>query len=696
MRANRLRGNIILGSILLALVFAMLVLFDTERRTEHLRVAYEELRSPTVLDRSGVIISQRPNARGHYHTEMTALPDRFVDTLLAKEDRWFYYHPGINPVSIARAISARIHGTPRGGASTISQQLVKILLAQEQERTIANKLRELYYTFALELNTDKDTILTMYANAVYLGNQTQGFEAASRLYFGDSVSELTESEWARLLATLSRPSTRNPWTVENSDIALVLASALGLSWQSESATNTRGAFNDPVAQELASLPITCPTICHTTIDLGVTRDLRAILSRNMPQLQRGGANSGALVVLSVPENEIIALIGSPDPFARSDGAAINMAIAPRPVGSTIKPLLYLKGFQSGLRPYTLVNDAEYRFPIKTGYALYPKNFDGQYRGEVTLHYALANSLNVPTVKVLEYIGLDSFYRFLRDDLTFSSIQPLEEYQYGIALGGLEMDLLTLTHYLSLFPAGGVLNPLSLVRGVPLTAPQSHIEKARILSEPSYVELVTTIMSDRETGVEQFGRAGNLALPFDNYGVKTGTSRDYHDSWVVGFTPDYIVGVWIGNTNNTPLAGLTGQSGAGSVWRQAMEYLATTAYYSNAPLSNERLETYLIDGSLEYGLPGDRVLYHRAIMSDTRLIRSPYDGDQFLFSAGTGIPLISSSEDTQWRVNGKAYGAGLRVEFRPHAPGEVTISAHTVEQDEEITIRLSEEMWELNQ
>src|SRR3989338_2381195 len=138
-----------------------------------------------------------------------------------------------------------------------------------------------------------------------------------------------------------------------------------------------------------------------------------------------------------------------------------MAIKPRPVGSTIKPFIYLKGFEKGLRPYTLVNDREYKFPIATGFPLYPKNYDGAYRGIVPLHEALSGSLNVPTVKTLEYVSLSDFYSFLEHTLGFKPLQTWDSYQYGIALGGLEMDPLTLAHLMTTFGNQGELTPLKL-------------------------------------------------------------------------------------------------------------------------------------------------------------------------------------------------------------------------------------------
>lgn len=281
-------------------------------------------------------------------------------------------------------------------------------------------------------------------------------------------------------------------------------------------------------------------------------------------------------------NELFAVVGSPDPQSRASGAQINMALVPRPVGSAAKPFIYAKAFERGARPYTLVDDREYRYMIGTGFAFYPKNYDGKYRGEVTLHYALANSLNVPAVKTLEFAGLERVNEFLLNMLGFRPRQPLDTYGLGIALGGLEVDPLTFAQYMTIFPNDGVLAPLKIgLSGdapvyltPPMSKPRAEIE--RVIAAP-FVRLVTKILSDRSISVDQFGMKGNLNLTKTEYAVKTGTTYDYHDSWTVGYTPDFLVAVWIGNSDNTPIRQVSGQQGAGRVWRDAMElflHLAT--------------------------------------------------------------------------------------------------------------------------
>lgn len=648
--------------------------------------SYKRQFSNEILDRHGAVIAVKQNDKHLYTRRVTSLPPDFKTLLLQKEDRFFYYHPGVNPVSVARALWARVQGKPSGGASTITQQVAKLLLNHEGQRTLLAKLEELVYAVSLEAHLSKDEILRMYVNSVYVGNQAQGFAQGARVYFGKPLKELSTSESLRLLATLSHPGARNPWKPSNAQAAAALATALDRNEvHFANVPKEHHAYQSTEAFELNTLALTCPSTCQTTLDASLTRRVRAILARVIAQESKRGVRHGAVVVIKVPENELLVLVGSPDPSSFAPGGRINMALEPRPIGSTIKPFIYLKGFQRGLRPYSIVEDREYRYPIATGYPLYPKNYDGAYRGEVTLHEALASSLNVPSVKVLEYIGLTAFYDFLEHDLSFVPLQPLESYQYGIALGGLEMDLLTLTHYYTLFANDGVLKPIALLTAGGSTSnlpPQADIVEKRRIAPPAYVRLVNLILNDRLTGVAQFGRKNNLTLTQDNYSVKTGTSRDFHDSWVVGFTPDFVVGVWLGNAQNTALRQVTGQSGAGRVWHDVMELLLTTPYDRDTPLATDGVAEFTINGSLAYGLPGDELPQHRDLLQSGALILHPHNQDTFVADNTHEIPLEASAA-VRWFVDGTFIAQGHEATFTPTNPARFEIEARAADGTREI-------------
>jgi membrane carboxypeptidase/penicillin-binding protein PbpC len=652
---------------------------------------YDLLLSVTIYDRNGTPLSIRENDKGHYVNAVQTVPDNFARLLIQKEDQYFYYHFGVNPVSTARAVYRYITKHHAGGASTITQQLAKNLLGTELDRNVYNKLREVIYSFSIELFNSKEKILVMYANTVYLGNQVQGFQTGSYAYFNKPLTETTQNERISLLATLSYPNARNPWQEENKKNAENLSARISPQETFiQPKTTSTYSFQSATYFELQSAGVSCKETCYTSVDDTLTKDIREILGRQISTQWSRGARNGAVVVIDPKTSEVLALVGSKDPKNTTGGDQINMALQPRPIGSTIKPFIYLKGFTDGLRPYTLVDDREYKYSIATGFPLYPKNYDGHYRGEVTLHESLSNSLNVPSVKVLEFIGLHNFYAFLSEKLKFRPIQSYDSYQYGIALGGLEMDLLTLTHYFTIFPNLGTIEPLRIQKDSTENyslPPQSKIMQKQTVADERFAQLVHSILSDRLSGVDQFGLKSVLNIETRDYGVKTGTSRDFHDSWVVGYTGDFVVGVWIGNTENEPLTQVTGQSGAGAIWHDVMNLLLETPYNTNTALARNLVTQFPIKNSNEWGLIDDKIDEHRMLLRGDTLILSPYNNDSFEFFKGMTIPLRGSKE-LEWSVNGAVLGLNKTLQFKPDSSATYEIIALDKESNRREIIQVS--------
>jgi membrane carboxypeptidase/penicillin-binding protein PbpC len=657
-----------------------------------LEEAYKKQFSISITDRNGDNIYRAPNDKSHYATKLDNIPQRIEDLLIKKEDKYFYWHFGLNPISTTRGILGLVTQNKTGG-STISQQLAKILLNNENTRTLVIKIKEILYTLSLEIHHSKKEILNMYANCIYFGNQAEGVEEASHLYFNKNAENLSDVEILKLLATISNPTNQNPWTKNNSSVTKSLAKKLKLEIEipEKASDKIPYRYQGPALFEMQTLGIACESTCQTSIDQKLTEKLREILKRNILYTYNKGARNGAIVILKEPENEILAIVGSPNPEAEKDGSKINMAIRARPIGSTVKPLIYTKGFEKGLRPYSKVDDREYQYGMGTGFLIYPKNYDGEYRGIVTLHEALSNSLNVPSVKVLEYVGLDNFYSFLEQKLKFIPIQDLENYQYGIALGGLETDLLTLSHFFSIFTNKGIIYPLKIFVGKTnnqnfFIPPHNKINATEKIFEPQYVQLTNKILNDRSTGANQFGMKSNLNLTENNYAVKTGTSRDYHDSWVIGYTPDFIVGVWLGNSENTPLQQLSGQSGAGKIWHEVMELMFTTEYNKKNNFSFEDIANFKNNGSIEYGLTNDKYDDHVSLLLEKNLILSPHEKDIFELSPNFSIPL-ESRESVTWFANGIEIGKGKKIKFQPNTNDNFEIEALT-ENNESAFVKIS--------
>lgn len=681
--------------VLLALLgFLLFLQAGAKILAQKLENQYQNNLSSQVTDRNGKTIFIKPNSRGYYAVYSSRLPQDFEKLIVKKEDRFFYWHFGINPVSAAKALGGKIGLTDRSGSSTITQQLAKILLLQENERTAKNKLRELVYALALEAVSDKNEILERYANSAYFGNQLQGFETASRAYFGVTSNLLSKEGILQILAGLSNPNAGNPANEVNIALSKKLAKNLGAKITENNflapgeAKRNLEIFisqNKPLFElngYLDNLPE--GKIETATIDKDLNEKIREIVKRNIDLLAGKKAKNAAVVILRLPDNEILSLIGSPDPNSYAEGYQINMINKPRQVGSTIKPFIYLKGFEKGMRPYTIIDDREYKYPASEGFDIYPKNYDRLYHGKMTAHYALANSINVCAVKTLEYVGIDNFKNFLIDDLGYAPVQDFSNYQLGIALGALEMDLLNLSRDFTIFPNNGALKNLILFSDGNFNAryfPYQNKTAAQI----EYVELVNKILSDRIIAQDQFGAQSSLNLPFENYALKTGTSHDYTDSWVIGYTPDFLVGVWVGNADNSTTEGLSGQLGAGLIWSDVMQLLLNSPYNKKTLFDFSGIAEYS-DNGIQYGLKNDDYQKSKNVIEllDSTLILKPHNGDVFLFEQNAQI-ILQAKTDASWLVNGEHYGNSKEMIFAPPSPGVYEIIAQAAGQTERVKI-----------
>ena len=653
--------------------------------TNPLLKTYDSFTVQTVTDRYHTPIYVTVNSHEQYFLPIDNYPEALKNIVIRKEDRFFYYHPGVNPFSLLRTIISGVKTQDYGGSSTITQQLVKILLSNTTDRSIKHKIKESSLAVALELRLSKKEILDMYLNSVYLGNQAQGFAQASWVYYGLPIHELSEIDLVSLAATLSSPSVSNPWEDDNLLITNTLATKLDIKHTTQTLTKTGYNFNSPAAFEVNDLiSDDCSHLCLTTIDKNLTEQIRELAYQHTVLTSPKGGTEVAVVVIEIPSNQILAMVGSPDPTSRTAGAQINMTISPRPIGSTIKPFIYGLAFTEGARPYSLIEDREYKYQIGTGFPLYPKNFDGTYQGEVTLQTALSNSLNTPSIKLLEYVELENFYDLLEKDMSFLPINPLSSYAYGIALGGLEMDLLTLTHYFTTLANKGTLKPLYITTDEIIKSPQSTVLAEVEIFTPATVELINSILTDRQFGVAQFGLKSTLDVFGKEVAVKTGTSRDFHDNWTVGYTPDYVVGVWLGNAANEPMDGLSGSIGAGALWRQIMELMSTTVYDKDTAFSYQHSATYEIDNSLYRGLVDDDLDNHRYLLLEKNIILLPHHEDTFLFSPDTSIKLSSRTE-VEWVINQEPIGTGVEIFWQPPTVGQYQITATTNTQSGSITI-----------
>ncbi|MFH0791760.1 MAG: hypothetical protein V1905_00905, partial [bacterium] len=258
----------------------------------------------------------------------------------------------------------------------------------------------------------------------------------------------------------------------------------------------------------------------------------------------------------------------------------------------------------------------------------------------------------------------------------------------IALGALEMPLIDLARYFTIFPNNGVLRPLKTTVDCEIDI-QTTADK--IIATPEYIELVNKILNDRKTGVEQFGINSELNLSQSNYALKTGTSRDFKDSWIIGYTPDFLVGMWVGNADNSSTNEVSGQTGAGMIWMQTMELLLGSQYNKNTPFDFSRLTEFKTPYGSDYGLSNDNPEAITNILEnkDLSLIVNPHDGDNIVVDDNSIINL-TADESVNWFVNSVFLGNGISLPYQPTITGKYTIKAAANDKEETITIFVERE------
>lgn len=594
-RLLRSRTRRVAGGVILALVLGALwvrlgpidpALLDDRAST-----------STLVVDRNGVVLYESLSGEGTRSERLlpSALPPQLVAATLAAEDHRFWWHPGVDPIAIARALvrDLRALRVVEGG-STISQQVAKLLLARRapaRSRGVAAKVREAVLAMRLEHRYSKREILAMYLNLAAYGNQVVGAERASRAYFGRPASMLTPAQSAFLAGLPQRPSGFNPYRgteaarQRQQDVLRRMVRAGTLTpAEAEQAraerlvfTRTATPFTAPHFVEMVLANADRSQRIETTLDAGLQADIKGIVESQREALRAHGASNIAIVVLDNQTAEWRAWEGSGDYFDSARGGAINGPLSPRQPGSALKPFTYALAFEDGYSPASALPDIPSSFPTAEDGVLYsPRNYDGKYRGPLLARRALAGSENVPAVVLANQVGVPKLLRFLlRAGLTTFD-KNAAYYGLGVTLGNAEVRLDQLVAAYASFARGGEwIEPAYLA---------NQAQQRRPLVSRRTAFWITDVLSDAEARAFIFGRGGHLEFPFP-VAVKTGTSQAYHDNWTIGYSKHVTVGVWVGNFDRTPLRDSTGVTGAAPIFHAVMlaaDRRATTHRVSDGP------------------------------------------------------------------------------------------------------------------
>ena len=575
-----------------------------------LRDRANTFKTTTIYDRDGNLIYEVFPADSGRRT-MAPLADispNMINATLAVEDPNFYQHPGVDPVGVARALYYIFRrGATRPGGSSLVQQLVKLTYLSS-EKSMERKIKEAVLSLEINRRYTKDDILEIYLNHIFYGNLSYGVEAAAQTYFGKHASDLTLAETSLLAGIPQYPGQYDPYThwqatrnrqadvlrlmVEHGFITPQEASR---AWKAYDGKTPEEALHRPpadfryphfvlmVREELEATygpeVVTKGGLrVYTTLSSSLQDAAEDAVAQGMASLQqrKANANNAALVALDPDTGEVLALVGSADFNDEAIDGQVNMAVTPRQVGSTIKPLDYLSTFEMPedyWTPATIVVDERTEFPDGPGRPPYvPRNYDGKFHGPVSVRSALANSYNIPAVKALQHAGIPAF-KELAQRLGISTLTR-EDYGLALALGSGEISLLEMVSAYAVFDNGGMRRDPHIITRVEtqdgdLLADNSHPYAVSAIT-PEHAFLITSILSDYQARQPAFGGAARwLELPDRPVAAKTGTTNDWRDGWTIGYTPQLVAGVWVGNTDNTPMNKLSGVSTAAPIWKAFM-------------------------------------------------------------------------------------------------------------------------------
>jgi 1A family penicillin-binding protein len=568
---------------------------------ETLRARTFQFATTQILDKNGNLLWEIIDPTGGRRTSVPIdqISPNLIKATIATEDRFFYLNVGVDPIAIVRAVYYNLsEGEIVSGASTITQQLARNVLLTQQERTeqsLSRKVKEAVLAVEINRRYTKDQILEIYLNQIYYGNLAYGIEAASQTYFGKSAGELSLPEAALLAGLPQSPAVHDPYInpdgakARQQDVLrlMVKANYINLA-QAEAARLTNLefrelnlAFEAPhfvsfVRQELER--IVPPEYIYqaglqiqTTLDPRLQAIAEAEIRNQINALADRNVTNGALIAMDPTTGHILAMVGSKDFRDDSIDGQINMAVSPRQPGSTMKPLTYLATFeQLAWTPSTLIMDIPVEYPDGAGNVYKPINYDEKFHGPASLRIALANSYNIPSVKAQLAIGTAA----LKEMAARLGITTLTRNDYGLSLtlGSGEIPLIEMTGAFQAMANGGRLVPPTTILQITdsfgrLIQPARPQPRQVLREEHAY--LITHILSDNEARSSAFGPNSYLHLSRPA-AAKTGTTNDFRDNWTMGYTPEIVTGVWIGNTDRTPMIDVSGLSGAGPIWHNFME------------------------------------------------------------------------------------------------------------------------------
>lgn len=608
---------IIVGFAVLFFLSSLVFLFIKDLPSPTRLSKYNIPQTTKIYDRNNELLYEIYTDQNRTLVKLDEIPQNLRQATISIEDKDFYHHKGINPIGgILRAVKETLfHQTLQGG-STITQQLIKTALLSP-ERTISRKLKEIILAIWTENIYTKDQILEMYFNQVPYGGTAWGIEAASQKYFGKHVKNLTLGESALLAGLPAAPTVYSPfgahpeYAKQRQEEVLTRMVADGYIKEEEK----KKALDENLNYKPQKTDIKAPHFVMyvkeklvekygekmveqgglkviTTLDLKLQEKTQEILASEIKDLKKLNVGNGAALVTRPPTGEILAMIGSKDYFA-SDSGNFNVTTSLRQPGSSIKPINYAIGIETGkVTASTVFIDNPTCFQVSGQKPYCPENYDGKFHGLVQLRFALGNSFNIPAVKMMALNGVSPMVASA-SAMGITTFKDPKNYGLSLTLGGGEVTMLDMATAFSGFANGGIKK--NLVSILKVTDQNGHILEEyrdpnfrenikgsmnypstlaisgdRVMS-PETAFLISHILLDNNARAQMFGESSYLVVPKHSVSVKTGTTDDKRDNWTIGFTPNFLVAVWVGNNDNSPMNPYlsSGVTGAAPIWNKIM-------------------------------------------------------------------------------------------------------------------------------
>ena len=590
---------------LIVLTFFSFIIFAKDLPSPYKLTARDSSLSTKIYDRNNKLLYDIYGDKNRALVNWNQLPDYVKEATISIEDKDFYKHKGFSIFGIGRAVFSVVFFRDLQGGSTITQQVVKNTLLSP-ERTLTRKIKEFILAIQVERKYTKDEILQIYLNEVPYGGTAWGIEAAAQTYFRKNAKDLSLVEAVVLAGFPQRPSYYSPYGTNNK---AYIERAEAVARRMREDGHITHEQEEEIVGEIPSVGFTpdnqgirAPHFVFyvrdkltekygekfveqgglrvkTSLDLDLQDKAQSIVAEEIDKLSQYKVGNGAAVVMDPKTGEILAMVGSYDYFAKDYDGQVNVAMSLRQPGSALKPFTYATGLKAGYTAANVLMDVLTEFPGGQGQPPYkPVNYDGKYRGPTQVRFALGNSINVPAVKMTALVGVKNMLRTAYD-AGVKSLEPtddnLKRFGLAITLGGGEVKLLELSSgYATIANRGEYVEPQAILKvedrdGKVLEESRDPKPKRVISEDIAFV--ISHILSDNNARSQVFGPNSLLNVSGRTVAVKTGTTDDKRDNWAIGFTYSVVVGVWVGNNDNSPMNPeiASGVTGATPIWNKIM-------------------------------------------------------------------------------------------------------------------------------